>query len=312
MFCIGMVYRSVLLCPAASCPLRTNELYLPDDGEVWRLFSMGATVVGQLRAPDAWDPRPPRTKAFDSFTEAIPELRRAGPSFMDAADVAFAWDESRAEAARGWLEGPFSLDEIEELFGTDTPVVRRFVVHQGGKRRLCDDGRRVNALSVLDRRIPLPSALDALGAATGLYEVVNGREVPVFLRYSRSRSSVSAVGLGSSGVSQSPAAPASLPVAPAQSVFPASSPVDSGESSSDSESLPLGRGAWAGASPSRLDAVKLGGFTVDIQHAYKLIPVQPAHRKWNIVAVFEPSADSWSCFISRTMLFGMLPGFRNL
>ena len=60
------------------------------------------------------------------------------------------WETTLQERDSGWLTGPFDEDEVSRIFGTEQwNVTRRFLIIQGGKPRIIDDGRESNINAAL-------------------------------------------------------------------------------------------------------------------------------------------------------------------
>ena len=65
----------------------------------------------------------------------IASIRSSGDKKLDA-DV---WKETLAERDRGWLQGPFSPEEVSKLYPQGWCAARRFGLMQNGKLRCIDD-----------------------------------------------------------------------------------------------------------------------------------------------------------------------------
>ncbi len=92
------------LAPDAVCPPHLARLFAPADatrdGSVQYLVCRSARPLDELRPP-TWSAG--ESGAADAFAGASPEVRRA---------VALLYGGRRLRVARGWVEGPESLDSI--------------------------------------------------------------------------------------------------------------------------------------------------------------------------------------------------------
>ena len=79
------------------------------------------------------------------------------PSGSDENDSTL-WNVTVQEMASGWLQGPFEPAEVTHLLGAESwNVTRRFMITQGGKPRIIDDGREscVNAALTTHEKLVL-------------------------------------------------------------------------------------------------------------------------------------------------------------
>ena len=65
-------------------------------------------------------------------------LGKVGPSTDPDIDLA-VWNETKEEEGKGWIEGPYTSDQLESKFPNGWIVSRRFGIKQAGKIRNIDD-----------------------------------------------------------------------------------------------------------------------------------------------------------------------------
>ncbi len=63
-----------------------------------------------------------------------------------------AWDATLKEVRKGWLEGPFSAEEVTQKLGPLWTPSRRFGILQGGKVRNIDDLSEFSVRRMAPRR----------------------------------------------------------------------------------------------------------------------------------------------------------------
>ena len=100
------------------------------------------------------------------------------------------WDLTLDEVSRGWLEGPFSAEQLDERHGPLWVACPRFPLEQRGKVRAIDDGTAcmVNAAHAPTERLTLGGVDEVVGiarafldgvSADGRVEVACGAGVPM-------------------------------------------------------------------------------------------------------------------------------------
>ena len=86
-------------------------------------------------------------------------------------------DETRAEVAKGWLEGPYTRDQLSELLGPCWVPNRRFCIKQGSKYRMIDDISEnwVNATTGTTERLELGGVDEVLAYAKTIQAAMGGQ-----------------------------------------------------------------------------------------------------------------------------------------
>ena len=108
-------------------------------------------------------------------------MAKVGPSGDRETDD-FVWSESLAEAEKGWLLGPFSLEDAKAQFGEKLLVSRRFGLKQPGKIRLIDDMSEsgVNSAYGCTNKASLGGIEEVLSIAKCLATPILAKEVTTF------------------------------------------------------------------------------------------------------------------------------------
>ena len=149
------------------------------DAKVIHELAAGFALAGPLPASGAFPPRGADSEVIGEGTRWLDD--RAGAvqiGLLDAlraqpleAEIASAVAEATAkEIAAGWVQGPFSVDELVAKVGPLWLPARRFGVKQGSKVRPIDDLSKslVNAsVSVVD--MVTPDGVDAVVAVARLW-----------------------------------------------------------------------------------------------------------------------------------------------
>ena len=115
----------------------------PSTEALFHCLCAGFPVVGEFPRTGVFPPddrRPERelTDLWRSSRQAVDRLLREDGGSGDPEVDEFVLDESLLEVERGWLEGPFSPEDLNEDLGHWIPN-RRFGVRQGGCCRAIDD-----------------------------------------------------------------------------------------------------------------------------------------------------------------------------
>eukprot|EP00435_Cladocopium_sp_Y103_P049939 s1491_g15.t1 len=116
-----------------------------DDPTLFEEVTKGFKLVGQATAS------PQFPLGFSSMSQTPAELRKKA-IWMRKANMAkckttgradldqLVWDQTMEEQQAGWLQGPFSEDEVSQLLGSaEWLATRRFPLEQRDKTRLIDD-----------------------------------------------------------------------------------------------------------------------------------------------------------------------------
>ena len=303
---------------------RLNEICLPEDLTVWKLFCFGGSCVGTPHWPKHWPAAPSPRFASADLTEGVPKgftqgsvhsfKRRGCPDWMGEELLQHCWDSSLQEVRDGLLLGPFSLEDWEKEH-PGTLLAMRFAVEQSDKIRMCDDMRCLNQFSDWDRKIPLPTSTSNLAMATAVYDSLAAGSVapdsgsyrvyPRRRRVGEPSDGSSSFVPGSSSISAPPPVvpPAPVPVGSAASPISGSPATSAGVAPPDSN--PHLDPASAGSSGSSDVASPLvAAILADVKNAYKTIPMAPRFRKYNAIAVWHPAEQCFKVFVGLTLLFG--------
>ena len=160
----------------------------PDLGLV-KDIANGMPFIGRLPNSGNFDPFPRIAElSVDDLEAMSPHIRQAvidkttplSDRDLDKAVLEGTQDELR----RGWLRGPFSVDELDVMFEKKWLCGRRFAIRQGAdgdKVRLIDDFSisKVNAATCADEKIALQHVDALLAAARHWFRI---SETPLHLR----------------------------------------------------------------------------------------------------------------------------------
>ncbi|CAD7976194.1 unnamed protein product [Amoebophrya sp. A25] len=244
---------------------KLSELFHPSEPTAWTLPLLGGTTFGQVFCPSSWESRKPK-EADDKLEDVRRRRSRAyceknlykKPKFEDGL-LGLIWDTSVKEVKMGPLSEPI---EIQDLDSRALSLAPRFAIWQKSKHRMIDDARTFNGSSNLYKKVPLPSPLEALASATATARVWSSK-----------------IKLGRSVIADFVSFPRKRKACGASSFCK-----DSFFSSSLVENFidPDTQLAVEG-SDFRTD-----GGVVDIEAAYKSIPIKDGHEWANFILVWCP------------------------
>ncbi|CAD7957930.1 unnamed protein product [Amoebophrya sp. A25] len=253
-----------------------NKKFYPEDDSAWLLALNGGTCDGKLRCPSFWANRRPKND-----DDIIDHLHRKcsvkskvflrPPKNLDCEVQELIWSTTLAERDEGLLAGPFDLDELPDSV---QHVVPRFAIWQKTRYRMIDDARIFNCSAKLDKRVPLPSPLQALAAATVTARLqscpgLDKKIASCFSFQSRKRKSPVSV-------------PADAFEALAKLLVESSDELENCFSLDDS----------------------IEGIVIDVKGAYKTLGILKGHEYANFLVVFDPSRRKYVAFEGKTLLFG--------
>jgi hypothetical protein len=193
--------------------------------------------------------------------------------------VAFVEMQCEAEILADLVTGPYTKADLRD----DDYLIRRFPVVQPDKVRMCDDGRPINAASCMDRQIYLSSLSLALAQAALLIYPTD------------------AVRLRKQKVSEVKPSKAD------KKVEPFSGPTEEFISNWKKYLFPSNVVGFdfEAIKHDTLFIPELESLNIDLEGAYKQIPVRPSELKYNNFVIGLPSGEK-HFYRALTLLFGNL------
>ena len=140
-----------------------------DDLESLRFLSEGVKVMGSEAHPPCFDKKVKPASLTEMDLRETAEARRRAITGSNTRDdsckASILQEVTQEEVNLGFLDGPYSADEISTLVGHENwCVIRRFLIDQGAKHRPIDDACQSHALT------PRPRYSD-LHRLPGVYEL---------------------------------------------------------------------------------------------------------------------------------------------
>lgn len=149
-----------------------------EDKDVWKILCEGTKLTGHPDRSNIFRVLPGESELSEADLDRSAVLFRSsvdestGPA-AEPDDDRFLWEECLKEVSEGWLDGPYSSQQITQLLGTESwTCSRRFVIKQTLKRRVIDDysASGVNSAFHAGERVHLMGIDDIIGLARTLKE----------------------------------------------------------------------------------------------------------------------------------------------